>query len=143
MSNPFSQIKDLLAARGYRATLPRVGVLRVFCQNPLPLRVEEVHQRLGRAGVNLASVYRSVNLFHQLRVLRRLKFDEKFYRYELTDRYRDHHHHLICSTCGRVEDVFQCDLSAHERRIKKERGFHVATHHLEFYGLCQECRNSR
>jgi Fe2+ or Zn2+ uptake regulation protein len=60
-------------------------------------------------------------------------------RYELAD---DHHHHLVCDTCGRIEDVTTCPVEAAglTRQIQRRTGFAVRSHVLELFGLCRSCR---
>jgi Fur family ferric uptake transcriptional regulator len=52
----------------------------------------------------------------------------------------EHHHHLICSDCGAVEDFTDCDLSKLEQRLSRETSFDIEGHLLEFTGRCRDCR---
>ncbi len=131
------RIRGLLAAAGHAWTRPRSAVLHVLVAAATPLKIEEVHGRLGRRpggrGVNLSSVYRTVNLFRALRVVRRVQLGDGAQRYELAEDYRAHHHHLVCEACGRIEDVRRCPLEG------TTLGVNVRSHHLELFGLCRGC----
>jgi Fur family ferric uptake transcriptional regulator len=81
-----------------------------------------------------------VNLLCELGVITKLDFYEKLYRYELSDIFAPHHHHLICKKCGSIENVFeQCLPQELEEKIRQNSGFKVESHVLEFYGVCRAC----
>jgi Fur family ferric uptake transcriptional regulator len=52
----------------------------------------------------------------------------------------EHHHHLVCSGCGRVLDFTGCSLADLEQKLSQETNFDINGHLLEFYGLCPDCR---
>jgi Fur family ferric uptake transcriptional regulator len=131
------RIRGLLAAAGHAWTRPRSAVLHVLVAAVTPLKVEEIHERLGRRpggrGINLSSVYRTVNLLHALGVVRRVQLGDGAQRFELAEGYRAHHHHLVCEACGRIEDVRPCPVDG------ADFGATVRSHHLELFGLCRGC----
>jgi Fur family ferric uptake transcriptional regulator len=125
---------------GCRWTRPRQEVLEVFRQNPKPITVQDAFDKLGGRRTDLASVYRTVNLFvkHGVAVAVDTVGDSR--RYELSDAYREHHHHVICQVCGRVEDIVNCALAKLEEQVSKLTHFKILHHDLKFVGLCGECR---
>jgi Fur family ferric uptake transcriptional regulator len=131
------RIREVLATAGHAWTRPRSAVLQILVAAPTPLKVEEIHERLRqvprRRGINLSSVYRTVNLLRDLRVVRRIQLGEGAQRYELAEDYRAHHHHFVCETCGRIEDVRRCPLEG------ADLGVAVRSHHLELFGVCRHC----
>ncbi|MGH7322214.1 MAG: Fur family transcriptional regulator [Candidatus Rokuibacteriota bacterium] len=131
------RIRALLVAGGHAWTRPRSAVLQVLIAALTPLKVEEIHDRIGQRpggrGINLSSVYRTVNLLQGLHVVRRVQFGDSAHRYELAEGYRDHHHHFVCEACGRIEDVRRCPLEG------ADLGVSVRSHYLELFGLCGEC----
>ena len=93
--------------------------------------------------VDRATVYRTVELFKQLGIVRRLNTGWK-YKIELSDIFTDHHHHLHCSNCGKVRDLpanpmleTMIDSSA------AKADFSPRGHQLEIYGLCPTCTATR
>jgi Fur family transcriptional regulator, ferric uptake regulator len=58
-------------------------------------------------------------------------------RFELSDDYPGHHHHLICGGCGKTED---CEMEELEKLIRRRLHFKVTRHDLWFIGLCQSCQ---
>ena len=113
-ASELERVRDLLAGAGFTWTRPRAAVLRVLASAGTPLKVEEIHERVGSAAagraVNLSSVYRTVNLLHGLGLVHRTRLGEGALRYELAEVFRGHHHHFVCEACGRIEDVSRCPL---------------------------------
>ena len=129
--------RAVVTGAGHAWTRPRAAVVRVLTATVRPLKVEEIHDRLAQSpdgrGTNLSSVYRTVNLFRALGVVRRVQFGDGPLRYELADAFRAHHHHFVCEGCGRVEDVRRCPLEG------ADLGIAIRSHHLELFGLCRRC----
>jgi Fe2+ or Zn2+ uptake regulation protein len=134
------RIRALLVRAGHAWTRPRAAVLQVLVAASVPLKVEEIHARLGRRGasraVNLSSVYRTVNLLRGLGIARPVRFADGAQRFELAEDYREHHHHFVCERCGRVEDVRPCPVAGVDLQRWAPA---VTSHHLELFGLCPRC----
>ncbi len=117
---------------GYKATPQRTAVLRALA--------EEQHQSLeeirGRClEVGLVTVYRTLSLLVELGIVRRLDLGDGA-RYELAE---DHHHHMICESCGDISEFEECPLDP-ERLPPENADFEVRSHSLEVYGRCGACR---
>lgn len=94
-------------------------------------------------GINVVTVYRLVNLLVEMGLLRRIEFGQGYFRYERAESQdtADHHHHLVCENCGRIEDFHGCaDLAPLTERVATESGFSIARHQLELYGTCAACQ---
>ncbi|MFQ5658235.1 MAG: Fur family transcriptional regulator [Candidatus Methylomirabilales bacterium] len=142
MATTLENIKHLLGRQGHFWTRSRSAVLTVLTTRTTPLRAVEIHRAIEDRRINLSSVYRSLRLFEALRIVARVELGEGAARYELADHYRDHHHHLVCDDCGRIEDVATCPVEAVglTRQIRRRTGFAVRSHVLELFGLCRHCR---
>jgi Fe2+ or Zn2+ uptake regulation protein len=110
--------------------------------NEGPLSTPEVLR--GRGGLKQSSVYRNLAVLEHAGVVRRVVTDEEFGRYELTEDLTGHHHHLICSSCGRVEDVtvpsqLEGTLDRTLDRLAKRAGFADVDHRLDLIGTCSDC----
>lgn len=139
----YRQIEEYLRKQRYKLTGARKEMIRIFDDAHKPLTVQEVHQRIHATSADLASIYRSINLFCELGILTKLDFHDKQYRYELSDAFVPHHHHLICTQCGDIANVFEtCLLKGIEEKLRTQRGFAVESHILEFYGVCKSCADS-
>jgi Fur family ferric uptake transcriptional regulator len=133
-------IQRRVVRQGFSKTEPRRLVLEVFLNDHRPLTPSAVHEQLPDSNINLASVYRTIELFCRLGVLTEVDHVPEGRRYELSDDYREHHHHLICRGCGKTEDFEDCEMEQIERLIKKRFHFQVTRHELRFLGLCRRCQ---
>ena len=121
-----------------RVTPIRKAVLKVLLANDEPMRVDDVHGLID--GVDLVTVYRTLELFVKIGLVRPVRFHEDSARYELSDAVREHHHHHVCTVCGRITDVQGCLPSSVTDRIEKETGLVITSHMLEYFGQCTTCR---
>ena len=128
---------DELKNSGLKATLPRIKVLEVF-QNTMQrhMSAEDVFKALLAEGadVGLATVYRVLMQFEQAGILSRNHFESGKAVFELNE--GTHHDHLLCLTCGRVEEFFDPEIEARQREVAASRGFTLQEHALSLYAVC-------
>lgn len=94
--------------------------------------------RQRRAKVGRASIFRGLELLTALRVVERLDLPDRSHAYVLCDP-DEHHHHLVCSRCGRSVDVADGELARLVDEIGRRHGYRIETHRLELFGLCPAC----
>jgi Fur family ferric uptake transcriptional regulator len=140
LSQALTFIQRALVAEGHSQTKPRRQVLEAFLSHGEPLTSAGVLRQLTDRRINLASVYRAIKLFCRLGVLCEVDHVHEGQRYELSDQYRGHHHHLICGSCGKTQDFEDCKLEELEKIIRRRFHFKVTRHDLRFIGLCQRCQ---
>ncbi len=128
-----------LKSVGYKLTKPRVEILKILSSKN-PLSAQEVFEDMKHkgVGVDLVTIYRTLELFNDLGITRKNQFEDNITRYELVDK-NDHHHHLICTNCGKIEDV-ALNENKFVSQIERKSKFKVLRHSLEFFGLCQKCQ---
>lgn len=141
MSNP-SDLKSI----GLKATLPRLKILDLFEQSAKRhMTAEEVYRLLTDEGqdIGLATVYRVLTQFEQAGLLMRHHFDSDKAVFELNE--GEHHDHLVCLQCGKVEEFFDSEIEKRQNRIAKERGFAIHDHSLQIYADCikENCPNRK
>ncbi|MGK2952829.1 MAG: ferric iron uptake transcriptional regulator [Thiobacillus sp.] len=141
MSNP-SDLKNI----GLKATLPRLRILDLFEQgSKRHMSAEEVYRLLLDEGqdIGLATVYRVLTQFEQAGLLMRHHFDSDKAVFELNQ--GDHHDHLVCLQCGKVEEFFDSEIEKRQTRIARERGFAIHDHSLQIYADCikENCPNRK
>ncbi len=133
---------------GLKATVPRLKVLEIFqrssTQNGVRhMTAEDVYKALmsENIDVGLATVYRVLTQFEQAGLLSRNHFEGGRALFELNE--GSHHDHLVCLTCGRVEEFVDSDIEARQKKIAAERGFKLHDHALALYGECTKpnCRH--
>lgn len=142
--NQEKPLLDDLKKNGYRLTNARVQILNIFLKSATPLAADEVLEKLTERNirVNKTTVYREVDFLTEIGLLKEIHFDDRKKRYEMAD--LDHHHHLVCIRCKKVEDFAMPEDSIHlksieDNKIHKQKGFKVLSHSLEFFGLCRNC----
>ena len=121
-----------MRGRGYKATPQRLAVLGALAAEPHQ-SMGELRQRCPQVGI--VTVYRTLDLLTGLGLVRRLDLGDGP-RYELAD---NHHHHLICDSCGDISEFEECPLDL-DRLPVGSSGFEVNAHSVEVYGLCAACR---
>ncbi len=122
---------------GLKVTMPRLKILEVLEQHPEDhLSAEEVYKLLLEKGedIGLATVYRVLTQFEAAALLKRHNFEGGSSVFEL-DR-GGHHDHILCVSCGRVEEFVDETIEQRQREIAEERGFEIEDHSLVIYGRC-------
>ncbi len=127
-----------LEARGYRVTPSRRAVLAAILQQDDHFTVDSLLQRCRGAG--RATVFRTVRLLTEMGVVCRVLLEDGSLHYRVSERAR-HHHHLVCTGCGKVQDLDQCSVSELVRELSQASGYEIESHWLELYGRCAACRS--
>jgi Fe2+ or Zn2+ uptake regulation protein len=94
--------------------------------------------RARRMDIGRATVFRALELFTALGALERLDLPSGGHAY--VPCHRSHHHHLVCSGCGRATEVEDLGLASALDEIERRTGWHIDAHRLELYGRCPRCR---
>jgi Fur family ferric uptake transcriptional regulator len=128
---------DELKSSGLKATVPRIKVLEIFHRAPRRhLSAEDVYKVLltESADVGLATVYRVLMQFEQAGLLTRSNFESGKAVFELNQ--GQHHDHLVCLDCGRVEEFYDAEIERRQRAVTTARGFELREHTLALYAHC-------
>lgn len=135
---------------GYRFTVPRRAIFEVLSTASKHLSAEDVYLAVHRdfPTVGLTTVYRTLELLVQMGLVCKSDFGDGRARYELAEGPKgvNHHHHLVCTGCGRVVDYtdFIDDevelLQKTEKGLSKKYNFTITNHLIQFYGLCDRCK---
>ena len=128
---------DELKSSGLKATLPRIKILEVFQNTRLRhMTAEDVYKVLLAEGsdVGLATVYRVLMQFEQAGILSRNHFETGKSVFELNE--GQHHDHLVCMDCGRVEEFFDAEIEKRQKAVAHARGFELQEHALSLYAEC-------
>jgi len=137
----FEEILQKLRSGGFRLTIARKSIIKIFLDSCAPLTVLEVMalMRRRKVNVNKTTVYREIDFLISQDMLRELHLGDGRKRYEVMK--DDHHHHLFCVSCSGIEcvELERC-LEAEEKRISEENNFRTIKHSLKFLGLCAKCQ---
>ena len=138
-----STLKKKIKEHQYKFTTQRKIVLQAFLDSKENhMSAEDVYEIVHEENpaIGLATVYRSLELFTSLELLKKLDFGDGRSRYELNDKTITHsHHHLICLGCGKVVEFSYDFLNDVKDKIQKENGFNIVDYQLKFYGYCKYC----
>jgi Fur family transcriptional regulator, ferric uptake regulator len=126
----------------HRYTAQRRRLIELLADTGNPVSITDILER--GADLKQSSVYRNLADLEQAGVVRRVATDEEFGRYELAEDLIGHHHHLVCSRCGKIRDVdvppdVEGTLDRALDRIAKRAGFARVSHRLDLVGLCADC----
>ena len=135
---------DELKNTGLKATLPRLKILEIFQTGGLRhMTAEDVFRILlnEHSDIGLATVYRVLTQFEQAGILERSHFESGKAVYELNE--GTHHDHLICTSCGKVEEFYDAEIERRQQMIAKDKGWILQDHAMSLYGLCADCTARR
>lgn len=126
---------------GQRYTAVRKKIFSAIGHFNRPVTASEIHSYIKQnyEEVDLASIYRNLELMNKSEVVNVILFGEGKKRYELKDKEGRHHHHFYCESCGDIKDIEmkEEDLLG---KIKNNKGYKIKKHNLEFFGLCPKCQ---
>lgn len=130
---------------GLKVTLPRVKILEILAASAVHLSAEDIYRQLLEHGedIGLATVYRVLTQFEAASLVRRHHFEGGTAVFELNR--GEHHDHIVCMDCGKVEEFLDCGIEARQLDVAKKLGFQVEEHNLILYGRCRRknCPNRR
>ena len=138
---------------GYRLTIPREAILQVLSQSNEHLSAEDIYLKVHKeySNIGLTTVYRTLELLVQLGLIFKFDFGDGRARYELSEGPKGmrHHHHLVCTECGRVVDYTDFIdeevelLNQTEKGLSKKYNFKITNHLFQFYGICDKCKTKK
>ena len=128
-----------LEGRGYRATPQRLSVLAALAARPTHVTAQDLHADLRASGerLGLATVYRTLELLAQCDLAARFPQPNNEVCYVYCS--ARHHHHLVCTGCGRVAEIPGCALQPVQQDIERAHDFTITGHTLTFFGTCASC----
>jgi len=130
-----------LERAGYRSSAPRAAVVDALAELGCSATAREIADRLENRGrrVGLASVYRALELLDRLRLVQRLDVGEGVARYEPALPSGEHHHHIVCQSCGRLVAFEDSELERVIERLARRVDFEVDAHDVTLRGECPAC----
>lgn len=128
-------VQEQLRAKGLRATPKRILLLAALERAHKPQTAEELHAKVKS---DLVTVYRNLQSLVTAGIVSEVRFKDASVRYEIS---HGHHHHIVCTTCGAIEELDACPTSSLETEALRasSRFSRVEEHALEFFGVCRSC----
>ena len=126
-----------------RYTSGRRAIVDLLVSAGHPVSIGDIAERLP--GLPRSSAYRHLTDLHAAGLVRRVTASDEFTRFELAEDLTEHHHHLLCMSCGKVIDVtlpasFEQQAAEAIGQLADAEGFQAHSHRLDVLGLCAACR---
>lgn len=131
--------KDLKDA-GLKVTLPRMKILEYLEISDIRHQsAEDIYKKLLSEGeeIGLATVYRVLTQFEAAGLVSRHHFEGGHAVFELNE--SGHHDHIVCVTCGKVEEFYDDIIESQQLKVAKAKGYRITEHSLTLYGKCPDC----
>ena len=132
-------IVAVLDRAGYRLTGPRRSLAALIASRDGHFTATELvaEARARRLGVGRATVFRTLEVLVELGAVERLDLPSGEHAYVVCE--AAHHHHVVCSRCGRTNEIDDAGLRLVVREVARRTGYRVDEHRLELFGLCPVC----
>jgi Fur family transcriptional regulator, ferric uptake regulator len=137
-----SIVSEQLRRTRQRYTLGRRQLVDMLVGSERPMTIPEL---IGAGATqSQSSLYRNLAILEQCGAVHRIASTDDVARYELTEELSEHHHHLVCTVCGRLDDVvlpprIERALDEADAQAEREHGFQVSAHRVDFVGVCADC----
>ena len=139
-------VEQRLRQISQRYTSGRRAVVELLAKAGHPVSIEDIALRAPR--LPRSSAYRHLVDLQQAGVVRRVSANDEYYRFELAEDITEHHHHLLCTSCGSVIDVtptpaFEQAMTRYMEKLATVNGFVSLDHRLDVLGACGPCQRER
>jgi len=130
--------RQILRKSGHKATPSRLAILEAFRKVKEPLSAQGIIALLPH-DIDQATIYRTLKSLKGKGIVKQIDLRHNHAHYELAD--AAYHHHLICLSCGKIENVEHRNVEIMERTILRDAKHfaEIKQHTLEFYGICKAC----
>lgn len=127
-----------------RHTKQRAEVIAILKQTYGFRSAQQLHAdlRSGGSRIGLATVYRNLDLLAQAGDVNTIRSEDGETLYRLCED-EEHHHHIICRDCGRIEKLDAAEFEEWVSKVAREHGFTDISHHGDLFGLCADCTDKR
>jgi Fe2+ or Zn2+ uptake regulation protein len=136
------EIAARLKRHAQRYTRNRRTLVETLRKARQPLAIPDILR--AKRGMPQSSVYRNLTVLERSHVVRRVITGEDYAHFELVEDLTEHHHHLVCSHCGAVEDVqipprLERSMEQALDTVAESTGFTTVSHRLDLLGTCRNC----
>jgi len=130
-----------LGDAGYHRGGARLAVIELLARQDCAMTAIEIDDQLRATNqaISRASVYRTLEQLEELKLVQRLEMGRGMASYERIEPSGEHHHHVVCENCGRVEPFEDRGLERAIGRLEDRVGFEVSEHEVVLRGRCPRC----
>jgi len=135
------QMVEALASAGHRVTPQRLAIIEILAKSEGHPTATQILRRVRRRFpmVGKATVYNTIQLLKDLGQVLELEFGDAANRYD--GNVPEPHPHLVCTMCGRIDEVMQPTLHDTAESVANEVGYRMLSHRFDVYGLCPRCQS--
>jgi Fur family ferric uptake transcriptional regulator len=140
--NLVTELSSILKEAGLKVTVPRLKILQLLQQNQdQHFSAEGLYRMLQQQGndIGIATIYRVLTQCAEAGLVKRLQFEGGRSHFEIAQ--DDHHDHIVCIRCGRVEEFHDDVIERRQQQVAHDAGFDLEDHSMVLYGLCVDCRS--
>ncbi len=134
---------ELFKEKGYKYTAQRRKILDILMEkNSEHLKAGDIYElvKAKYPDIGMATVYRTLLIFDELRIINKLGADDEFNRYEYnTSDDTQEHHHLICIKCGKIQDIKESFMNEITEKVLIKYNFTIKGYNQKLYGICIDC----
>jgi len=135
-------LKEIIKAKGMKYTEQRAVILQILIDFDDHLSAEEVHEIVKKEypeyNIGIATIYRTLNFLEEVELISSISFGKDGKKYEGNN--KSHHDHIICTSCGTIQEFLDEDIENRQNQIANEMGFMITDHTLQIYGICAKCQ---
>lgn len=134
-----NELTVILRENGYKVTPQRLAVYEMLAATKEHPSAEMLYSALRPKypSMSFATVYKTVEILNKLKLIQILNTGEDSFRYDADI---SPHHHVQCTCCGKVEDLYNIDISGIVQKAEAESGYEMIAQQFYFYGVCENCK---
>ncbi len=138
MNTDQEEISRRLSNKGYRLTKQRLAVLKALQGTKSHPDANWIYEKVRKEipHISLGTIYRTLGILKEAGLLRELDYGSSLSHYDANT---ENHPHIVCTNCGRIDDLSLSLRGKLEEQASRVTDFTVTDHRLEFYGLCPDC----
>ncbi len=133
------ELSNLLRRKGYKVTPQRLAIYAALASVKTHPTAETLYKMLqpSNPAMSLATVYKTMDIFHKINAVRVLSTGEDSFRYDAD---MSEHYHLQCDVCGAVNDVELMSTQQITSEVEQKSGYRIHRREFYFFGVCPKCR---
>jgi len=135
------ELKKIVKQKGLKYTEQREIVLKILMNAEEHLSAEEVYNEIKLkypdSNVGIATVYRALSFLEEVNLITSISFGADGKKFESNA--KEHHDHLICTSCGKIVEFLDDEIEKRQERIAKKNKFKITSHSMQLYGECSTC----
>lgn len=143
--DPREHFRTFIKSKGLKSTHQRDVIVDTFFDINSHASVDDLYNAIKKRDSNIgyATVYRTLKLLKESGLAREWNFGDGHARYEHVNDLSEHHDHMVCLSCGHIEEFENDRIEKLQDQVAREHGFTVVRHNMELYGYCRKCNAAK